>query len=97
VLDFAGDDPGRLQDPQWFGHRGLGEFHLIDHVAAEAALLLEQHAHDLNACRMTERLGNRGDLVTGPFAGGDVGDGEPRLGDRGHGSISHRLSSIDDV
>ena len=54
--------PAALEDAQMFGNGRLGQPHLFNDVAADTGLLFEQQTYDVDTRRMTERLGDGGEL-----------------------------------
>src|SRR5579875_1339621 len=66
--DFAGNDSGRLEDAEMLGDGRLREPDFIDDVAADARLLLEKQAHDMNASGVGQCLSNCRYPCLGRFA-----------------------------
>src|SRR5579875_1062841 len=67
-VDLADNDPGRLEDAEMLGDGRLREPDFIDDVAADARLLLEKQAHDMNASGVGQCLSNCRYLCLGRFA-----------------------------
>ena len=56
MFDFAGDNPGGFQNAQMLRNRGLCKPDLVDDVAADAALLLEEQCNNPDASRVCQCL-----------------------------------------
>jgi hypothetical protein len=62
MLDLAGDDARRFEDPQMFGDRRLREAGLVDQLAADAPLFFDQCPDDPDPGRVPERSGEPGQV-----------------------------------